>query len=142
MKYLLRFVANSIALYLALYLVDSVAHHGFWIKSWWIAVILAVLLGALNSLIRPLHRTRPQRALTVALATLVMNALVLQIFVWIHAPLSTTSIIWVLAVAAFVSVLGGVLNWLIGFKKKERPGVITRERRDSARQAGTPRKRD
>lgn len=140
MRYLLRWIANSIAFFLALYLVDSLIAPRFWVRSWWIAVILAVLLSTLDSLVPPLHRlkTRPQRALTTAVATFVMNALVLQIFIWIGAPLSTTSIVWVLVVAAFVSLLGGVLNWLIGFKKKERPGAVTRER---TRKVGTPRPR-
>jgi putative membrane protein len=139
-RYLLRWIANSIAFFLALYLVDSLIAPRFWVRSWWIAVILAVLLSTLDSLVPPLHRlkTRPQRALTTAVATFVMNALVLQIFIWIGAPLSTTSIVWVLVVAAFVSLLGGVLNWLIGFKKKERPGAVTRER---TRKVGTPRPR-
>ncbi len=140
MRYLLRWIANSIAFFLALYLVDSLIAPRFWVRSWWIAVILAVLLSTLDSLVPPLHRlkTRPQRALTTAVATFVMNALVLQIFIWIGAPLSTTSIVWVLVVAAFVSLLGGVLNWLIGFKKKERPGAVTRER---TRKVGTTRPR-
>jgi len=130
MKYLLRWTADSIAFYLGLYLVDSLISPRFWIKAWWMGVILAVLLGALNSPIRPLHRlrTRSQRALTIAFATLVMNFLLLQIFIWIKAPLSATSIVWVLVAAAFVSVLGGVLNWLVGFKKKEKPGTGARAR--------------
>jgi putative membrane protein len=129
-KYMSRWIANSIALFLGLYLVDSLIAPRFWIKSWWIGVILAVLLGALNSLIRPLHRlrSRTQRSLTVTFATLVMNFLILQIFIWMGAPLSATSIVWVLVAAAFVSVLSGMLNWLIGFKKKEKPGTSTRER--------------
>jgi hypothetical protein len=49
-----------------------------------------------------------------------MNLLVLQIFVWAGAKLSATSVLWVLVAAAFLSVLGGVINWLIGFKIKAR----------------------
>ncbi len=132
MRYLLRFASNSLAIYLGLYLVDSLVAPRFWIKSWWLAVILAVLMGALNSLIRPLHRlsSRPRRALAVAVATVAMNALILQVFVWMRAPISTSTVAWVFVPAAFVSLLGGMINRLVGFNIKEKPGTVTRERRE------------
>ena len=93
MKFLLRWIANSVAFYLALYLLDSLVAPRFWVQAVWVAVIVAVFLALVNSLIRPLHRlrTRPYRALVMALFTLIVNALVLQIFVWAGASLSTTS---------------------------------------------------
>ena len=130
MRYLLRWIANSISFYLALYLVDSLIAPRFWVKAVWVAVILAVFLGLLNSLVRPLHRIRakPLYALVVTVLTVLINVLILQIFIWARAPLSATSIVWVFVVAALLCLLAGVLNWLIGFKKKEKPGPITRER--------------
>jgi putative membrane protein len=130
-KFLLRWSANALALYLALYLVDSLVAPRFWIKTVWIAPILAVLLGLLNSLVRPLPRlkTKPSRAMTVAALTVLANALVLQIFVWIGGPLSATNFAWMLVTAVFLSLLAGVINQLIGFKSKEKPKVITRDLR-------------
>ena len=46
--------------------------------------------------------------------TVLVNALVLQAMVWAGA-LSSTGFVWVLAAAAFLALLGGVINWLIGF---------------------------
>ena len=137
MKFMLRWISNAIAFYLALYLVDSHISPRFWIKAVWVAVILAVFLGALNSFVRPLYRvkTRPGRALTVAFLTLLVNALVLQIFVWAGASLSATSVVWVIAAAAFLTVLGVTINWLVGFRSKEKPGAATRERRAAAQAA-------
>jgi uncharacterized membrane protein YvlD (DUF360 family) len=131
MKFLLRWIANSIAFYLALYLVDSLVAPRFHIQAVWLAAILAVFLALLNSLVRPLHRLRSRQfpALTIAVLTVPVNALILQVFIWVKAPLSATSIVWVLIMAASLSLLAGVLNWLVGFKKKEKPGAAARERR-------------
>lgn len=41
MKGLARFVANAVAVFLALYLVDSVAEGRFVVKGVWAAIILA-----------------------------------------------------------------------------------------------------
>ena len=88
MKFLLRWIANSIAFYLALYLLDSLIAPRFWVQAVWVAVVLAIFLALVDSLIRPLHRlrTRPYRALVIALFALIVNALVLQIFVWAGEP--------------------------------------------------------
>jgi putative membrane protein len=131
MRFLLRWFANSLAFYLALYLLDSLVAPRFYVQAVWAAVIIAIFLALVNSLIRPLHRlrTRPYRALIVALLTLLVNTLVLQIFVWAGAELSTTNPAWVLVAAAFLAVLGGVINWLIGFRVKEKPGAVIRKKR-------------
>lgn len=134
MKFMLRWIANSISFFLALYLVDSLIAPRFFVEAVWVAVIIAVVLGLLNSLIRPLHmaKKKPWYAVTVTVVTVLVNALILQIFVWAGAPLSATHFVWVLVMAAFLSLLGGVLNWLIGFKMKEKkPSVIARERREA-----------
>jgi uncharacterized membrane protein YvlD (DUF360 family) len=132
LRFLLRWLANALTFYLALYLVDTLIAPRFWIKTVWIAPVLAVSLALLNSLVRPLPRVKdkPSRALAVAAATIIVNALVIQIFLWIGSPLSTTSIVWVLVTAVFLSILGGVINWLVGFKPKEEPKVITQELRE------------
>jgi putative membrane protein len=137
MRFMFRWIANAISFYLALYLVDSLIAPRFLVEAVWVAVILAVVLGLLNSLIRPLHmiKNKPWYAVTVAVTTVLVNALILQLFIWAGAPLTSTHFVWVLVMAAFVTLLGGVLNWLIGFKAKEKPSTIIRERR-AARSRG------
>lgn len=136
MKTLLRWTANAVTFYLALYLVDSVVEGRFKIGAVWVAIVLAVVLGLLNSLIRPLYRVKikPALALSEAVLTVLLNALIIQIAIWARAPLSVTGIAWLFVVAAFLALLGGVINWLIGFKKKETPGARARERRAARRQ--------
>ena len=124
MKLALRFVANAMAVFLALYLVDSVAGGRFVLAGVWAAVIPALLLGFLNSLVRPLHwlRSKPLYALAGAVLTVLVNALILQALVWAGA-ISSTGFAWVLAAAALVSLVTGAINWLIGFggTEKARP---------------------
>ena len=116
MKFLERFVANAVAVYLALYLVDSVADGRFQVGGVWVAVLLALVLSFLNSLVRPLHRIRTKtvRSLIVAAVTLIANGLFVQVFAW-ATPLSVANLSWVLLIAVFVAILTGAINWLIGF---------------------------
>lgn len=143
-----RWVTDAVAFYLALYLVDSLIAPRFWVKAVWIAVILAVFLGLLNSLIRPLYRVRSKPALAIGetVFTVAINTLILQIMVWAGAPLSATSVVWVFATAAFLTLLGGTINWLIGFKQKDKPGRLTPEQRaaraSTDRDAKVPRARN
>lgn len=143
MKTFSRWVANALAFYLALYLVDSLISPRFYVEAVWIAVLLAIFLGLINSLIRPLYRikNKPTYAIGEAVATVLFNALFLQIAIWAGASLSATSVVWVFVTALFLTVLGGTINWLIGFKKKERPGAAARERR-AARAAEEGKARD
>jgi putative membrane protein len=144
MKFWLRWIANGSALFLALYLVDSIAGGRLRVEAVWIAVVLAVVLGLINSLIRPLHRvkSKPRAAAVRAVATVVVNWIVLQSLIWGGVSLSSTSLVWTLALAAFLSLLAGIINWLIGFKSKEKARPATRERAEArpsrARQGRTP----
>ena len=129
----LRWTANAVAFFLALYLVDSVAAGRFKVQALWVAVVLAVLLGLLNSFVRPLRglKSKPLSALIVAVLTVLVNSLILQLFVWTGASLAATSFVWVLVVGAFVSLLAGVINWLIGFDSKEKTHQAAREKTGS-----------
>ena len=130
MKFWLRWLADSVAIFLALYLVDSLLHERFRLEATWAAVLAAILLGFVNSFVRPLHRGRakPQRAALATIATVLVNALILQIFVWVGADVTTQGIRWVLLAAAFVTLVAGLINWQVGFNQKERPRPIIRDK--------------
>lgn len=140
MKFWFRWTANSLAIFLALYLVDSVAGGRFRVEAVWAAVLVALLLGFLNSFVRPLRRARskPSVAILSAVLTVLVNALVLQLFVWVGASLSADNFAWVLAMAVFISVLAGTINWLVGFSGKEKQHATTRRQMDTR----SPRERE
>lgn len=127
MKFILRWLTNGIAFYLAVYLVDSVAKGRFRIGAVWVAIVLAAVLALPNSFVRPFRATR-RHLLSAALEVLTpiaLNTLLLYVFIWAQAPLTATNPLWVILVAAFLALLAGVLNWLIGFRKKQPPRIVT-----------------
>jgi putative membrane protein len=138
MRFLLRWISNALAFYLGMYLVDSLMAPRFFVGAVWVAILLGLFLGALNSLVRPLHRMRakPGQAWGVAVATVMINAFFIQLFIWMGAPLSTTGFQWVLAVSFVLALLAGLINWLIGFKPPKKPNVITRDLRVSREARG------
>ena len=93
MRLLYRWIANGLAFYLALYLVDSVLAPRFYIRSGWIAIVLAILLGGANSLVRPFPalRTKPGRALTAVLLTAIGNTIFIELLILFGAPLFASS---------------------------------------------------
>jgi putative membrane protein len=130
-RFWLRWLANGIALFLALYLVDSLLHEDFHFAKTWPAVLAAMVLGFLNSFVRPLHRakSKPQRAALTVVVTVLVNALLLQLFVWVGADVTTHGFLYVLLAAAFATVVAGLVSWQVGFgsKEKPRPGARTRQ---------------
>jgi cytoskeletal protein RodZ len=55
-------------------------------------------------------------------------------FAW-TTPLDTANLSWVLLVAAFIAVLTGAINWLVGFAtpaKERRPSTLERIRETPA----------
>ena len=72
MKLLIRLLLNASFLILASYLLNGIS-----VTSFYIALIVAVVLGLLNALVRPLLiiLTLPINILTLGLFTLVLNGL-------------------------------------------------------------------
>ncbi len=130
MKFWLRWIADSVAIFLGLYLVDSLLHERFRLEATWAGVVAAILLGFVNSFVRPLHRARskPLRAGLTVVVTVLVNALIIQLFVWVGADVSATSFAWVLLAAAFVTLVAGLINWQVGFHQKEKPRPTIREK--------------
>jgi putative membrane protein len=70
-KFILRWVVNAIALFLAVYLVPGVNLQGGWVSILW----LALIFGLINAFLRPLLKllTCPLIILTLGLFTLLIN---------------------------------------------------------------------
>jgi putative membrane protein len=71
-KFIIRWVINVIALYAAIWLLNGIDYKGNWTGILW----LALIIGLLNALVRPLLKflTCPLIILTLGLFTLVINA--------------------------------------------------------------------
>ena len=70
-KFFIRWLINAMALYAAVWIVPGIDYLGGWIGILW----LALIIGLLNSLVRPLLKflTCPLIILTLGLFTLVIN---------------------------------------------------------------------
>ena len=74
-KFIIRWVINAVALFAAVWIVPGIDYLGDWVGILW----LALIIGLLNSLVRPLLKflTCPLIILTLGLFTLVINTAML-----------------------------------------------------------------
>lgn len=101
---LLRWILNALALLVVSYIVP-----GFEVASFWWALIVALVLGLVNALIRPilLILTLPINILTLGLFTFVINALMI---------LLVSTLLEGFAVTGFGAALAGaLLLWVISW---------------------------
>lgn len=80
-KFILRWLINAVALFLAIKFVPGITFTGGLIGLLW----LALIFGVVNALLRPLLQllTCPLILLTLGLFTLVINMLMLKVTEWI-----------------------------------------------------------
>jgi putative membrane protein len=83
MRFVLRLLISALALWVAVQIVPGVSYEGEWVKL----LLVALVLGLLNALVRPVLvlLSCPMLILTLGLFTLVINALVL----WLTSALSS-----------------------------------------------------
>lgn len=86
MPFLLRWLINAAALWVAIQLVDGIDHRG----SWWSLLFVALVFGLLNACIRPLLKllSLPIIILTLGLFIFVINALMLLMTGWVSGLLN------------------------------------------------------
>jgi len=84
-KWLLRWLINALALYVATELVPGITVEG----GWQVLLVVALIFGLVNALIGPLLKllTCPLIILTLGLFTLVINAWMLSLASWLAARL-------------------------------------------------------
>ena len=82
MKFLVRLLINAFALWIAIAIVPGVTYAGDWVRL----LLVALVLGLVNALVRPVLvlLSCPVLIVTLGLFTLVINALVL----WLTSALS------------------------------------------------------
>jgi len=103
---LLNWVINALVIMAVAYLLP-----GIHVASFWTALVLAVVLGILNLLIRPLIivLTLPITILTLGLFLLVINALIVLLASIIVPGFKVDGFIWALLFSILVSLINLVL---------------------------------
>jgi hypothetical protein len=128
LRFLYRWATNILAFFIGIYFVDTLIAQFALVKKLWLAIVLAIILGAINSTIRPFPKFKANRGRAFGFfgLTALGNYLFLQIIALLGAPLSGSAI-RLMFLAVFLTLLGGAINHLVGFKPKDQPKVVTRE---------------
>jgi len=115
MYLLLRLIINAAALLLVAYLVP-----GFEVGGIYAALIVAVILGILNAIIRPLLivLTLPINIITLGLFTFIINALILWFVSTFVKGFDITGFIPALAGTLILWFVSLLTSWLIKQAKK------------------------
>lgn len=84
-NFLLRLLINAVGLYAAIVIVPGIELQASLNQQWWALLLLALVFGLLNALLRPLliALTCPLIILTLGLGTLLINTLLFYLTGWI-----------------------------------------------------------
>ena len=125
-RLVLRLVVNAIALWAAIQIVPGLNYVS---ESYLSLLIIALIFGLVNALVRPLLLllTCPLIVLTLGLFILVVNAIMLSITVWLsdlfNLGLTSDSFVSTLLGALVISVVSGIISMLVkGDRESERAG--------------------
>ncbi len=106
-----KLVLQSVSVFVVAWFMSSVT-----IDPWYVAIIVAVVLGLINSFIRPLVKlvTLPINFITLGLFSLVVNALMVLLCDYLVAGFETTGFISALLFSIILAVVSWAINTLFG----------------------------
>ena len=113
MTFLITWLGTAAALWVAVWLIDGFEFSG----EWWQFLIAAAIVGLANAIVKPILRllSLPIVMLTFGLFLIVVNALVLQLAVWLSGlmdlGLTSDGFFWDTFLA---SIVVSIVGWLIG----------------------------
>lgn len=103
---LARLILSALAVGITAYFMDSVT-----IEPWWVTVIVAVVLGLINSVVRPVVKllSLPLTLLTLGLFALVINGLMVMLCAYFVEGFKVDG----LGAAILFSIILAVVNWVL-----------------------------
>ncbi len=110
MNVLAELLINGLAVFIAAYILPGVH-----VENYFVALIVAVVLGIINTLIKPIlvFFTLPITIVTLGLFLLVINAILVMIVANIVAGFSVESFWWALLFGLVLSIINGFLSQLV-----------------------------
>ncbi|MDX1417662.1 MAG: phage holin family protein [Candidatus Promineifilaceae bacterium] len=116
MKLILRILINAAAIWLTTLIVSGLNFSGDIISL----IVVAIIFGLVNGLIRPIVKlfSLPITVVTLGLFTLVINAFMLWITVWLAPSLSLDgnilqNFVTVFLGALIISIISTILSWFL-----------------------------
>jgi putative membrane protein len=103
---LFRLIGTALALWVATEVVPGVDYHG----PWWTLLVVAIVFGVVNALVRPLvlALTCPFVILTLGLGLLLVNGAMLGLTAWLAGD-------WLTVDGCLPAVLGALLISIVSF---------------------------
>ena len=103
---LARLILSAVAVGITAYFMDSVT-----IEPWWVTVIVAVVLGVINAVVRPIVKllSLPINILTLGLFSFVINGLMVLLCAWFIDGFKVDG----LGAAILFSIIMAVVNWVL-----------------------------
>jgi putative membrane protein len=114
-KFVLTFLATATSLGVAVWIVDGLEFGGEWYQF----LVVAAIMGLANTFVKPILKlfSLPFILLTLGLFLLVVNALILQLVIWLSGPsvldlgLTSTGFFWA---TFWGAVVVSMVGWLLG----------------------------
>jgi putative membrane protein len=115
MKFIITLLSTAASLWVAVLLVSGLEFSGVW----WQFLIVAAIMGLANAIARPIITffSLPFILVTLGLFLFIVNALVLQLVVWLSGPsvfdlgLTSTGFFWA---TFWGSIVVSVVGWILG----------------------------
>ena len=115
MKFIITLLSTAASLWVAVWLVGGLEFSGVW----WQFLIVAAIMGLANAIARPIITffSIPFIVVTLGLFLFIVNALVLQLVVWLSGPsvldlgLTSSGFFWA---TFWGSVVVSVVGWILG----------------------------
>ena len=104
-------------------LITALTLDGVTVEPWWWAVIVAIVLGLINSWIRPLVKllALPINLLTLGLFTFVINALMVMLCSWLLKPhFIVDNFWWALGFSIVLTLVAWLLHLFFPTKSKKK----------------------
>ena len=89
---------------------------GVHIEPWWHAIFVAIVLGVINALVRPVAKilALPLTIVTLGLFILVINALMVMLCAWFLDSFTVDGFWWALGFSLVLSVMTWLVNLIFG----------------------------
>lgn len=109
MGLLVRLAANALAAWLTFTFVPGLEFAG----ALWGLVVVAVIIGVINALVRPVVRllALPLRVMTLGLFGLVINVLLMATVIWVSAAVD----LGIHSSGIGATLLGGLVLWVVSW---------------------------
>jgi len=111
-----RLIVSALAVLITAYTLDGVT-----VDPWWWAIIIAVILGFVNSWIKPIVKflALPINLLTLGLFSLVINGLMVMLCSWIVKPhFEVENLLWAIAFSIVLLLVNWALHLFMPSKSK------------------------